>query len=81
MPRGTPSRRCRSRSAPTRPSPPLLACYISEVPAEGTWQAVADGFTSSNRAVCALIFDEGRWFAVLIGAPVGWTAAFSVLGG
>lgn len=61
--------------------PPLLACYIAEVRNEGLWQPVSDGFTSENRGVCALVFDEGRWFAVLVDAPPGWTVAFMVIGG
>lgn len=66
----------------TNPSiPPLLACYVTDVPSEGAWQPIADGFAGAERAVCALIFDEGRWFAVLIDGPPEWTVAFSVLGG
>jgi hypothetical protein len=61
--------------------PPLLACFITEVRNEGTWQPVSDGFTTQDRGVCALVFDEGRWFAVLVGAPPGWTVAFMVIGG
>jgi hypothetical protein len=60
--------------------PPLLACYISDVPTEGVWQPVADGFTSEDRTICALVFDEGRWFAVLLNGPPGWTVAFVVVG-
>lgn len=60
--------------------PPLLACYVTDLPSEGAWQPIADGFAGAERAVCALIFDEGRWFAVLIDGPPEWTVAFSVLG-
>lgn len=68
----------------TNPSqPPLLACHIAEVRSEGLWQPVSDGYTASNRTVCALVFDvqENRWYAVLIAAPPGWTVAFSVISG
>lgn len=61
--------------------PPLLACYIAEVRSEGLWQPVSDGFTTESRGVCALVFDEGRWFAVLVDAPPGWTVAFMLIGG
>ncbi len=62
-------------------NPPLLACFIAEVRTEGLWQPVGDGFTTEGRGVCALVFDEGRWFAVIVNSPPGWTVAFMVIGG
>ena len=62
-------------------NPPLLACFIAEVRTEGLWQPVSDGFEATGRGVCALVFDEGRWFAVIVNSPPGWTVAFMVIGG
>lgn len=58
--------------------PPGLNCYITEVRSSGVWQPVADGFTATDRTVCGLVFDEGRWFAVILDGPPTWTVAFSV---
>jgi hypothetical protein len=64
----------------TPSAPPLLACFISETPTNGVWLPVSDG-DLSEEPVCALVFDEGRWFAVLLGGPPGWTVAFMAVGG
>jgi len=59
-------------------SPPLLNCFVSETPTNGTWLPISDG-DLTEAPVCALVFDEGRWFAVLVGGPPGWTVAFLVV--
>jgi hypothetical protein len=61
--------------------PPLLNCFISDAPNEGIWQPISDGIGGEDPTVCALVFDEGRWYAVLINAPPTWTVAFMVIGG
>ena len=61
-------------------APPLLNCFVSETPTNGTWLPISDG-DLTDAPVCALVFDEGRWFAILVGGPPGWTVAFLVVGG
>jgi hypothetical protein len=61
-------------------APPLLNCYVSETPSSGVWLPISDG-DLTEAPVCGLIFEEGRWFAVLVGGPPGWTVAFLVVGG
>ncbi len=59
-------------------NPPLLTCFVAEIRDEGIWQPVADGFSTDGRQVCVLVFDEGRWFALVLNSVPGWTVAFSV---
>ncbi len=61
--------------------PPLLLCYIAETRTGGVWLPVSDGFSADTGSLCALVFDEGRWFAILVDAPPTWTVAFMVIAG
>ena len=58
-------------------SPPLVACYITDVPSSGAWLAVGDG-TNDTTEFCGLIFGNGVWNAAMLQGPPGWYAAFVV---
>lgn len=58
-------------------APPALTCYISQSPHD-VWLVVADGAADANSIRCGLTFSNGRFSAVIINAPVGWTAMFVV---
>ena len=65
----------------TSPSqPPILQCYVAQTSTATSWVPISDGDLLDDSPVCALVFDEGRWFAVLLGGPPGWTVAFVVVG-
>lgn len=57
-------------------TPPAMACYISNNQND-VWLSVADG-DGDNSAYCGLVFDDGRYYATILRAPVGWTAMFVV---
>lgn len=60
--------------------PPSMTCWIAETNTSGTWLPVSDGFTavSSNRTVCGLVLDAGRWNAVLLNGPPNWFVSFVI---
>ncbi len=60
-------------------NPPSLACYIGQV--GGTvWLSVSDGYTIGTTTFCGLVFDQGRFRAVMSRGPTpGWVAAFVVV--
>ena len=67
-------------SVGTSPSqPPALDCYVSSDPSSGIWIAVNDGYWVTDSPWCALGFASGRWGAVMVNVPIGWTAAFVVV--
>lgn len=58
-------------------SPPALACYTTDVPANGVWLSVSDGW-SATTAYCGIVFSGGVWNVVHLQGTPGWTAAWVV---
>lgn len=57
--------------------PPGLDCYLSDAPAAGEWQVMAEGY-SSGSAFCTVSLDSGTWVARAYQVPEGWTALWVV---
>lgn len=56
--------------------PPAITCYVGNGEPQ-VWLPVSDGI--GDDTVCGLAFGNGRFNAVIIGGPVGWTALFVVV--
>ncbi len=58
-------------------NPPGLDCYLTDAPAAGEWQVMAEGY-STGSAFCTVSLDEGTWVARAYQVPEGWTALWVV---
>ncbi len=59
--------------------PPQMACYLANLPQNGTWLAVAGPPpTNTSSPWCGLTFNSGGFIAAMFNVPAGWTAAFVV---
>jgi hypothetical protein len=57
--------------------PPGIDCYLSEIPSEGEWQVMAEGY-SAGSAFCTVSLDGGVWVARAYQVPTGWTALWVI---
>jgi hypothetical protein len=57
--------------------PPGIDCYLSDAPANGEWQVMAEGYSTTS-AYCTVSLDSGTWVARAYQVPDGWTALWVV---
>lgn len=58
-------------------NPPGLDCFLSDAPAAGEWQVMAEGY-STGSTFCTISLDAGTWVARAYQVPDGWTALWVV---
>ena len=58
-------------------NPPGIDCYLSDAPAAGEWQVMAEGY-STGSSFCTVSLDDDIWVARAYQVPEGWTALWVV---